>query len=67
MVSISPRQIPTFADKNLFSDNVEWSSKYLWKMMSADVKTNVKQEIKDLVLILQIFMGSTFKKTWNTM
>ena len=30
--------------------------------MSADVKTNVKQEIKDLVLILQIFMGSTFKK-----
>ena len=31
--------------------------------MSADVKTNVKQEIKDLVLILQIFMGSTFKKT----
>ena len=29
--------------------------------MSADVKTNVKQEIKDVVLILQIFMGSTFK------
>ena len=30
--------------------------------MSADVKTNIKQEIKDLVLILQIFTGSTFKK-----
>ena len=31
-------------------------------MMSADAKTNIKQEIKDLVLILQIFIGSTFKK-----
>ena len=30
--------------------------------MSADVKTNIKQEIKDLVLILQIAIGSTFKK-----
>ena len=30
--------------------------------MSADAKTNIKQEIKDLVLILQIFIGSTFKK-----
>ena len=30
--------------------------------MSGDVKTNIKQEIKDLVLILQIFTGSTFKK-----
>ena len=30
--------------------------------MSGDVKTNIKQEIKDLVLILQIFPGSTFKK-----
>ena len=23
-----------------FSDNVEWSSKNLWKMVSVDVKTN---------------------------
>ena len=26
--------------KKLFSDNVEWSSKNLWKMISADVKAN---------------------------
>ena len=38
MVKISPRQIPTFMTKIVFSDNVEWSSKNLWKMMSADVK-----------------------------
>ena len=31
-------------------------------MMSADVKTNLKQEMKDLMLVLQIFMESTFKK-----
>ena len=30
--------------------------------MSVDVKTNIKQEIKDLVLILQVFIGSTIKK-----
>ena len=28
-------------DKNIFSD-VEWSSKKLWKTISADVKANVK-------------------------
>ena len=55
MVKSSPPQIPTSCDKVFISDNVEWSSKYLWKIMSADVKTNIKQEIKDLVLILQIF------------
>ena len=27
-------------DENLFSDNVEWSSEMLWKMVSADVKAN---------------------------
>ena len=27
----------------------EWSSKNLWKMISPDVKANIKQEIKDLV------------------
>ena len=26
--------------KIFFSDNVEWSSKNLWKMISADVKAN---------------------------
>ena len=26
--------------KVFFSDNVEWSSESLWKMVSADVKTN---------------------------
>ena len=30
--------------------------------MSVDVKTNIKQEMKDLVLILQVFIGSTIKK-----
>ena len=62
MINISPSQIPTFADKNPFSSNVKWRSKYSWKMISADVKTNIKQEIKDLVLILQICIGRTFKK-----
>ena len=38
--------------KILFSDNVEWSSKNLWKMISADVKANIKQqEINDLVAV----------------
>ena len=30
--------------------------------MSVDVKTNIKQEIKDLGFILQSFVGSTIKK-----
>ena len=39
-----------FVTKIFFSYNVEWSSKNLWKMMSADVKANIKQqEIKYLV------------------
>ena len=36
-----------FVTKILFSDNVVWSSKNYWKMISADVKK--EQEIKDLV------------------
>ena len=32
-----------------FSDNAIWSSKKLQKMISADTKTDVKQEIKELV------------------
>ena len=34
-----------------FSDNVEWSSKKLYKMISADIKADVKQEIKELVAV----------------
>ena len=29
-----------------FSDNVEWSSKTLWKNISSDVKANLKQDLK---------------------
>ena len=37
------------SDENLFSYNVERSSKSLWKMISADVKANLKQqEIKEI-------------------
>ena len=34
------------------SNNIEWSSKNMWKMISAYVKANVKQqEIKELVAL----------------
>ena len=46
------------SDENLFLDNVDWSSKSLWKMMSANVTANIKQEIKCLVAVSYIF----FKK-----
>ena len=35
-------------DTNLFLDNVERSSKTFLKMISVDVKANIKQEIKEL-------------------
>ena len=39
-----------------FLDNVELSSKNKWKMMSANVKANIKQqEIKDLVAASSFF------------
>ena len=39
--------------KIFFSDNVEWNSENLWKMMSVDVKATIKQqEVKDLVAYL---------------
>ena len=42
--------------KIFFSDNVEWSSKNLWKMMSSDVKANIKQwEIRDPVAYITNF------------
>ena len=48
-----------------FSDNVELSSKNLWKIISADVRANVKQQNKGTgACILQIFIRSTLK-TWN--
>ena len=34
-----------------FSDNVEWSSKKLWKMISTDIKTDVKQDTNKLVAV----------------
>ena len=34
-----------------FSVNFEWSSKKLRKIISTDIKTDVKQEIKGLVVI----------------
>ena len=39
--------------QKLFLDNVEWSSKNLWKIISADVKkANIKQQgIKHLVAV----------------
>ena len=43
--------------KIFFLDNVEWSSKNLWNMMSANVKANIikQQEIEDLVAVSYIF------------
>ena len=58
-----------FVTKIFLADNFEWSSKNLWKMMSADVTTSIKQqEINDLVAHLTNFYARrlTFK-TWNTM
>ena len=53
--------------KIFFSDNVEWSSKNVWKMMPADVKANIKQEeIRDLVTISYNFFLRSTLETWNT-
>ena len=50
-----------------FSDNVEWSSKILWKMISSDVKAiKTTRNKRSSGCILQIFIRSTFR-TWNTM
>ena len=40
-VSVNPLKMK-ICDENLFSDKVTWSSKKLWKMISVDVKANVK-------------------------
>ena len=37
---------------NIFSDKVKWSTKDLWKMISDDVKADIKQqEIKELAVV----------------
>ena len=46
---------------------VEWSPKYLWKLIPADVKANKKTRNKRSGgCILQIFIRCTFKD-WNIM
>ena len=46
-----------FETKIFFSDNVEWSSKNSWKMISADVKANIKQqELKGLGAVSSKFL-----------
>ena len=51
--------------KIFFSDNVEWSSKNLWKMVSTDVKANLKQqEIKDLVAVSYKFFLDVYFSFW---
>ena len=68
--SIKKRKI---RDKNIFfSDNIEWGSRNMWKMMSADVKANVKQYNKQIIEVVSVsyifyfFIRSTFR-TWNAM
>ena len=57
-----------FETKIFFSDNAEWSSNNLWKMVSVDVKANKTTRIKDLVALsfIQIFIRSTFRY-WDIM
>ena len=44
-----------------FVDNIEWNSKNLGKIISADLKANIKQqEIKDLVTVTHTFFGPVF-------
>ena len=68
--SIKKRKI---RDKNIFfSDNIDWGSRNMWKMMSADVKANVKQYNKQIIEVVSVsyifyfFIRSTFR-TWNAM
>ena len=52
--------------KIFLTDNTEWSSKNLWKMISADVKA--KKTIRNKRSggsVLQIFIRRNFE-TWNT-
>ena len=43
-------------EENLFSDNVEWSSKWMWKIIPANGIVNVEQqEAKERVVTFYIF------------
>ena len=65
-MSESVKKKKKFVAKTFFTDNTEWSSKNLWKMISADVKAikTTRNKISG-DSILQIFLRPTFK-TWNT-
>ena len=53
-VSVNSLEKESLRQKIFFSDNDEWSSNNLWKIMSADVKDNIKQqEIKNLAAYLK--------------
>ena len=53
-VSVNSLKKESLRQKIFFSDNDEWSSNNLWKIMSADVKDNIKQqEIKNLAAYLK--------------
>ena len=46
-----------FVMKITFTDNIEWSSKYLWKIISVDVKANKNnKKIKDLLALSYKFL-----------
>ena len=47
-----------------FSDNVKWSSKKLQEIISADRKTDVKQEIKEFVAPSSLIL-SVKNKRWG--
>ena len=49
-----------------FSDNIEWSSKKLWKIISTDIKTDVKQEMKELVAVSYKLFTEVPSQNWNT-
>ena len=63
-VSVDPLNKGKFMTKIFLADNVEWSSKNLWKMMSADLKTSIiQQEIKGLVAHLTNFIHELYLKS----
>ena len=49
-----------------FSDNIKWSSKKLWKMISTYIKTDAKQEIKKLVAVSNKSFTEVPSQNWNT-
>ena len=49
------------------SDNVEWSSKRLQKMIPADIKADAKQEIKELAAASYHMPQKYLLETGNTL